>query len=40
MYMSELEYQEYQEEQQEKLNNRTESIWLSILKERNKLENK
>lgn len=40
MYMSELEYQEYLEGQQEKLNNRTESIWLSILKERNKLENK
>tara|TARA_R110000772_G_scaffold5616_3_gene20106 strand:+ start:472 stop:594 length:123 start_codon:yes stop_codon:yes gene_type:complete len=40
MYMSELEYQEYQEEQQEKLNNRTESIWRTILKERNKLENK
>ena len=38
--MSELKYQEYLEGQQEKLNNRTESIWLSILKERNKLENK
>jgi hypothetical protein len=32
--MSELEYQEYLERQQEKLNNRTDSIWRTILKER------
>ena len=31
--MSELEYQEYQERQQEKLNNRTDCIWRTILKE-------